>query len=926
MVRGAKGGWAALVLRGSIGPRLQSVSENADVLPVIVILAPTLVATLLAQDAGIVPRRLVARYDFEESAEFNPGVPVNFYRVTSARAPEGTESDRSFALGYPPFGEVSTASGVGREGKGYAVRFDLDGASMVLGRDVPLDKVPVGSELLVRAWTKTEGLRHASVRVSARYFDADGRPIAGIHASGLVRAETEWRALEVEPPPMPAGARLLQLWLEVVQPRMQGGVEPDRFDVAKSDVKGRAYFDEIEVWQMPSVKFEAEGRGIVAPGAAARIRLRCDDPIFTSSTAEVRVRDASGRTAFERSVALSAERESLLEVPALATGWYEAEAHFSSGGSDIAWRRARFAVLPEDPFEPDQPPRFGASLARVDESLDAAVDLARSAFVVLPVWNEETDVRESAGEIEALRPVVGRLLDRRVEPMFRLRAVPTRLASQVRIETSDALGLFSLEESQWRPALEPWLLAFGQRVDQWFIGSEPVDADRADLAPRVEGVAQAMSTAIAGPALTLPWSPDELVPAPLAATIERGRHAVELVAEPAWREGAGEAYEGFAKGARGVVRVVPLAAGEVSDHERAIDLALRAIDAWRAGFDSIAVDVRPAAVAAPGPALELAAWRQISTRLCGRRFVAEIPLRDGVRALLADGARGTVLVLWNELGLDAVEVSVDLGQQPVQATDLWGRSAAVPPQSAGHALRIGREPLFVEGASREMCLLRSGFRVAPAFAESRRAPQAGELVLANPWDRAMSATLSVLGPGTIELSPRTHRFTIAPRGEVRLPVSFGIPRSTEAGVVPIEVEVVGMADEPFRARMSAVLEIGFRKVAIEPSWRLARSIESGALDLILALKVTNISDAPIDVEAFAGADGYSSDRKLVSGLAPGATATRAFHFKDGARRLSGREIRTGVHETETDARLLRRVVIPPLLPPPEGVAAADSDR
>jgi len=902
------------------------VSENADVLPVTALLAPTLVAALLAQDAGVVPRRLVARFDFEESAEFNPGVPVNFYRVTSERAPEGAETDRSFALGYPPFGEVSTASGVGRNGKGYAVRFDLDGASMVLGRDVALDKVPVGSELLVRAWTKTDGLRHSSVRVSARYFDADGRPIAGIHASDLVRAETEWRMLEVEPPPMPAGAKLLQLWLEVVQPKLQGAAEPDRFDVAKSDVKGRAYFDEIEVWQMPSVKFEAEGRGVVAPGARARIRLRCDDPVFTKSKADVRIRDASGRVAFERSMDLSADRESTLEVPSLGTGWYQAEAHFTAGASDIAWRTARLAVLPEDPFEPDQPPRFGASLGRVDASLDAAVDLARSAFVVLPVWSEHTDVRDAAGEIELLRPIVGQLLDRRVEPMFRLRSVPARLARQVRIESDDALGLFALDEAQWRPALEPWLMAFGQRVDQWFIGSTPVDADRPDLAARLESVAGAMSTAIAGPSLALPWSPDEAPPARLASAIERGRHSLEIVAEPAWRESAGEVYDGFAKGARGLVRIVPLAAGEVSDQERAVDLALRAIDAWRAGFDSIAIDVGEDAAKGSGPALELAAWRQISTRLCGRRFVGEIPVADGVRALLADGARGTVLVLWNEVGAETVAVDVDLGPQKVQATDLWGRSQELAPSSAGHALRVGREPVFVEGVSREMCMLRRGFRVAPSFVESRRAPQEGELVLANPWEKSLSGTLAVLGPDSIELTPKTHRFTIAPGGEVRLPVSFSIPRSTEAGSVPVTVEVSGMADEAFRARMTGSLEIGFRKAVVEPSWRIARSIESGALDLVLALKVTNVSDAPLDVVAFAGADGYSSDRKPVTGLAPGASAVRAFHFKDGARRLSGREIRTGVHETETDARLLKRVVIPPLLPPTESVAGADSSR
>jgi hypothetical protein len=171
-------------------------------------------------------------------------------------------------------------------------------------------------------------------------------------------------------------------------------------------------------------------------------------------------------------------------MPVLPTGWYEAEAVFRGGESEIARRFARFAVLPDDPFEPDQPPRFGASLGSMAMPLEPAIDLARSAFVVLPVWSESTEIRESTAEIESLRPVVSHLLDRRVEPMFRLGAVPARLAGAMRIEPGDALGLFALEESRWRPALEPWLLAFGQRVDQWFIGATPVDADRPDLAQR----------------------------------------------------------------------------------------------------------------------------------------------------------------------------------------------------------------------------------------------------------------------------------------------------------------------------------------------------------------------------------------------------------------------------------------------------------
>jgi hypothetical protein len=50
-------------------------------------------------------------------------------------------------------------------------------------------------------------------------------------------------------------------------------------------------------------------------------------------------------------------------------------------------------------------------------------------------------------------------------------------------------------------------------------------------------------------------------------------------------------------------------------------------------------------------------------------------------------------------------------------------------------------------------------------------------------------------------------------------------------------------------------------------------------------------------------------------LSPGASSVRVFHFASGARRLSGRDIRVGVHDTDADIRHLIRVPIPPILPP-----------
>ncbi|MFM7259844.1 MAG: hypothetical protein ACKO3W_04495 [bacterium] len=369
---------------------------------------------------------------------------------------------------------------------------------------------------------------------------------------------------------------------------------------------------------------------------------------------------------------------------------------------------------------------------------------------------------------------------------------------------------------------------------------------------------------------------------------------------------------------------MPLPPGVVDDRERAIDIGLRAIDAWRAGFDSVSVDVRADALPPiPGPPLELAAWRQISTRLCGRRFIAEIPAGEGVRALLGDGPRGTVLVLWRDgvTNLDeaaapsADTVTLDLGATAVDVTDLWGRMSRVEPTRDGHRITLGREVVFVEGVERAMLELRTGFRVNPGFATARRALQEGTLVVANPWPTPMSGTLTIVEPDALGMSPKVHRFTAPAGGEARLPVAFSVPRRFESGPTTVRAILEGTTTEPFRATLEAPLEVGFREVSVDHSWRLARSIESGAIDLILTLRVTNVSDQPIDVEAYAVADGYTQNKKPITTLAPGATAIRVFPFADGVRRLSGRDIRAGVHDAEGDARTLRRIAIPALLPP-----------
>ncbi len=864
------------------------------------------------------PRRLLARIDFEDNEQFPMELPAGWKRVLSSR----TSDDNTHAgvPDLPNFGTVRADRDIGRLNDSndhrWALQFMVDGASIAVASDPKSLRVEPGAQLLLSAWTRTKELRHAVVRVALQFADAAGKPLGEPYVGDGIRSEADWRQLRLELPPAPAATAGAIVWLELVQPKSLHAADPTRFVIAENDIRGTAFFDDVEVWQLPTVGFEARGDGIVEPGASATLLMRCSDPKSPSTTASIRVRDASGGIVYQTQHDIASSKSIEVAMPLLPTGWYEAEARFTAETEDIALRRARFAVLPRDPFEPDEPPRFGASLGSIEMPVAPAIGLARAAFVVLPVWSASTETRTSRREIDALRTKVAALLDRRIEPMFRISGVPSHLAREHRLDESDTLALFALGEERWRPALEPWLLAFGQDVNRWFLAENPVEADRPELVERVRSIALVLQKSIAGPSVAIPWDPSEVPDQGMSAELANGRNVLELVADPAWRESAGSLYEGFAAGADGMVRIVPLPPGLVDDRERAIDLALRAIDAWRAGFDDVAIDVQSDALPPiPGPPLELAAWRQVSTRLCGRRLIAEIPVAEGVRALLADGDRGTVLVLWNERGTESAELAVALGDGALLATDLWGRSTKVEPRAEGHRLVVGREPLFVEGVSREMCLFRSAFKADPTFAVARRAAQEGALVLGNPWDVPLSGTLTVLAPDALAISPKTHAFTIDPQGEARFPVQFGVPRALAAGPTTVRVAIDAVAREPLRTTLEAQLEVGMRGVEVEHAWRLARSIESGSVDLVLTLRVTNAGDQAIDLEAFAVADGYAQNKKPITALPPKATATRVFHFADGARRLSGRDIRAGVHDGDADARLLKRIPVPPLLPP-----------
>jgi hypothetical protein len=138
--------------------------------------------SIATRDDGV-PRRLVARFDFEENAVFPKEIPTGFYRALSrldADTGGGLAPPTGGEHGVPglrDFGRIETVRGVGRapsKGEpGWAVRFAVDGASMLLASEPSRVSIVPGSQLMIRAWGRSESLNYAGLRLSVRFHDRE---------------------------------------------------------------------------------------------------------------------------------------------------------------------------------------------------------------------------------------------------------------------------------------------------------------------------------------------------------------------------------------------------------------------------------------------------------------------------------------------------------------------------------------------------------------------------------------------------------------------------------------------------------------------------------------------------------------------------------------------------------------------------------
>jgi hypothetical protein len=225
-------------------------------------------ATALAQYSSVTPKRLVERYDFEDTNDQGVklgrglNLPPAWYptgRAPQSRDPNFTRlplHDRlSRQPGFPQHNVVGySAAGQGAASE-YSLRVGIDGGSA--GAYLAIGALPAvpGSDYLVSARVRTEQLEHAGARLRAYFVDPAGRRLEpSTRATPRLRTAGAWTDIDLTLPGEYAEVAYIGIEVELVQPAADPRDLLGNHQLVLTDVTGQAWFDDIAVWQLPHVE------------------------------------------------------------------------------------------------------------------------------------------------------------------------------------------------------------------------------------------------------------------------------------------------------------------------------------------------------------------------------------------------------------------------------------------------------------------------------------------------------------------------------------------------------------------------------------------------------------------------------------------------------------------------------------------------
>jgi hypothetical protein len=793
----------------------------------------------------------------------------------------------------------------------YSFRFELDGGSLIYRYGPSLIPVTRGAHYRIEGFCQTTVLPNARARITAYLVDQDGHQLSdSVRHSDLYAARSEnegWKKLDIDLAADRPQAAWLVLELELLQASQYAGNSLGQRTLHTQDIHGSAWFDDITVSQVPQVLLQTRRPGnVFGPGDTPQVVIQISDSFTRDLAAQLVIKDADGKLVYQRSGALdlsndpqqSAQKQSILPLPAQRPGWYQASVVMTSGGRMLDSRSLDFIILPPGLSTTAADARFGINATELPfagwSELPEILPLLSAGRVKLAVWTAQGDVDQiDAAGFDAL---LEHLHSRGITPTACLLDVPPTLAQSAGGKSWDRLLRAGPE--QWRPQLAFLVSRHAGQLDRWQLGADGSDAFVAD--PKMRQVYamfyRELSALLQNPDLAMPW--------------------------PAWYELQGELPATVALSVPTAVlpAQLPLYMQDISRHKgHNLSLSLELLDRERYGrltqirdlaqrvIYALSADATRIDFALPFSVREeegqiikqprelLMIIRTLTATLAGTTFKGRVPIADGVDAFLFDRDGHGVLALWSRGNSTGVkQLALNLGTQPAMV-DLWGNVTPLLRNSRDKLqgkvqVSIGPMPVFLIDIDGPQAQLRASVAVDQPLLESSFKPHARRIRFVNSYPQAISGTLKIKAPAGWTISPPTISFNLNSGETLDRELTISFPYNSNAGARSVDCEFT-LQNDPTPFVVPLELRLGLSDLGMQTI-----ALRDGK-NVIVQQMITNYGEAPINYSAFALFPGEARHERLVTNLGPGQVTMRKYLFSN-VKILAGTTVRVGVKELD----------------------------
>ena len=854
------------------------------------------VSTAYAQPSEV--NRVLRTFDFEERRLGNPeDLPMHWQKV------EGTN--------FPHYvnGRLTTDR---RHSGTYSFRFDLNGGGLCYRYGSGQIKVQPGAHYRVEGFVQTTILPNARARLTAYFTDIDHRTIEEtVHHSELYAAKAPgegWKRLGVELSAEQKEAQYLVIELALLQPVHYAPSSLGQRTLFTQDIRGSAWFDDVTVSQVPKVTMTTDRPGnIFRRNDTLRLQVLVNDRFTDDLAAQLVIRDALGKSVFQRSGALDmsaaetlgpGRKKMSLVLPELKPGWYEAALVMSSRGQFVGEQTIHMILLADNapPIVPDS--RFGVIATDLPfegwSELPQILPFLAAGRVKLAVWSEAGDIEHV--DAAAFDQLLSSLQELRITPTACLLNLPPELSKAM--NGSSWLQLLKSSTDVWKPQLAYLVSRHANHLDRWQLGADGTEAfvTQKEMREVYAKVYNEFSALVQKPDLAMPWPAWYEMEGQLPATVALSVPPSVLPSQlPLYIDDIRE------KEGHNLSLSIQLLDREQYGREMQIrDLAQRVVYALAADAKRIDIplpftvkqaDDEEALVKQPQELLMI--LRTLITTLGGTVFQGKVPIAEGVEAFLFEKNGQGIMAVWDRGSQGGVkQLALNLGERPL-LVDLWGNVTPLL-QSAGDAnarvhLDIGPMPVFLVDIDGAQAQFRASVRLDRPLLESSFQPHTRHVLFSNPYKQAISGTVKFKAPDGWVLNPPTMNFSLNPGETFDREVTIEFPYNSFAGPKTINAEFAVQGEKNQSFNVPIALNLGLSDVGMQTV-----ALRDGK-DVLVQQMITNYGDKPIDYTAFAIYPGQARQERWITNLGAGRTTIKLYRFTN-VKFNPDAKVRVGVKE------------------------------